>query len=294
MGRVVPGPDDRVVHLPDGRRLGFATYGDAAGAPVISCHGGLVSRSDSAVADDTARALGLRIISPDRPGVGLTDRMPGHDIVTWADSDLRALVDLLEVDRFSVMGWSAGGQHALAVAHVLADRVDRVAVVAGCLPVDGPEARAQLSRLDQRLLRWVDHAVPVAKAYVRTVHQLARHAPGRLVAASAKGLEGDETGALDRNAAWFARTMAEASADPAGQVDDYRAYGSPWGFRPEDIEVPVAIHHGTADQLVPIAWAHELGRRIPRAEVHTYDGVGHLILATRTEPILTSLAAATW
>ncbi len=292
MGRSGAGPSDAVVHLADGRRLGFASYGDPDGRPVISCHGGLMSRSDCALADGPARALGLRIISPDRPGVGLTDRLPGHDIVSWAAHDLRALVDVLGLDRVAVMGWSAGGQHALAAAHVLGDRVDRVAVVAGCLPVDDPAHRSQLSPLDQRLLRWVDGAVPLAKAYVRVAHQLARHAPTRLASSSAAQLEGDETGALAPHATWFASTMAEATADPAGQVDDYRAYGAPWGFAPEDVEVPVVIHHGSADRLVPVAWADELGRRIPSAEVRTYDGVGHLIAVTRAEEILRSLLPA--
>jgi pimeloyl-ACP methyl ester carboxylesterase len=285
-----PGPRDAVIELGNRRQLGYATFGDPDGRPVINCHGGLVSRNDCALADAGARELGLRIISPDRPGIGLTDRLRGHDIVSWADGDLRDLVDTLELDRFSVMGWSAGGQHALAAAHVLGDRVDRVAVIAGCLPVDDPANRAQLSSLDRRVLRWVDKAAPAANAYFRITHLMATRAPKQLVKLSAAELEGDETGALAAHGDWFAQAMGEGSHDPAGQVDDYRAYGAPWGFRPEDVEVPVVIHHGTADRLVPVAWADELGRRIPNASVTTYPGVGHLVAVTRSREILESLA----
>lgn len=291
MGRPAAGPNDATIELKGGRTLGYATFGDPDGAPILNCHGGLVSRNDCALADRIARDLGLRIISPDRPGIGLTDRLPGHDIVSWARTDLRALVDALGLDRFSVMGWSAGGQHALAAAHVLGDRIDRVAVVAGCLPIDDDAHRAQLSAIDQRLLRWADHHPGRAKAYFRLTHQLATRLPKRLVAMSADELEGDETGALAEHTAWFAQVMAEGSHDPAGQVDDYRAFGAPWGFGPEDVAVPVVIHQGTKDQLVPAAWADELGRRIPDATVTTYPGVGHLIAVTHAREILESLTA---
>lgn len=289
--RMRRGPNDDVIELGDGRRLGFATFGDPDGAPVLCCHGGLVSRNDVAPSDDVARSLGLRLISPDRPGVGLTDRLPGHDIGGWARTDARALVDHLGLDRFSVLGWSAGGQHALAVAVALADRVDRVVVVAGCLPVDDDANRAQLSKLDQRLLRWSERLPIAARAYVRTTHLLATRAPKRLVSMSAGDLEGDESGALASRQAWFAQTMAEGSADAAGQVDDYRAYGAPWGFGPEDVTVPVVIHHGTADRLVPVAWAEELRRRIPDATVTLHPGGGHLIAVTRAPEILGDLVA---
>jgi pimeloyl-ACP methyl ester carboxylesterase len=289
MARQAAGPQDTVIDVGDGRRLGFATFGDPDGYPVVNCHGGLVSRNDCALADGAARDLGLRVISPDRPGIGLTDRVHHHDMVRWADTDLRALVDSLALDRFSVMGWSAGGQRALAAAHVLADRVDRAAVVAGCLPLDDDTNRAQLSALDRRLLRWSEHAPPLATGYIRLTHQLATRAPRRVVRMSAAQVEGAEHGALAERTDWYASTLAEATHDPVGQRDDYRTFGAPWGFRPEDVDTPVTIHHGTRDQLVPVAWADELARRLPHAAVTTYPGVGHLLPVTHADQILATL-----
>ncbi|MFC4602343.1 alpha/beta fold hydrolase [Rhodococcus kronopolitis] len=289
MASAAAGPDDTVIDVRNGRRLGYATFGDPDGRPVVNCHGGLMSRNDIALAAAAARELGLRIISPDRPGIGLTDRLPGHDIVGWVRTDLTDLMDALELDRVCAMGWSAGGQRALAAAHVLGDRVERVAVVAGCLPVDDPRRRAELSALDQRLLRWSEDSVGLAKAFFRFTRLLASRAPRYLVKTSAAELEGDETGALAEHTAWFGKAMAEGSHDPAGQVDDYRAFGAPWGFEPEDVAVPVVIHHGTEDRLAPVAWADALGRRIPDATVTIYPGVGHLIGVTRAREILESL-----
>ena len=105
-------PGDHELVLPDGRTVGYTLLGDPDGTPVVNCHGGLVSGHDVTPAGDDARALGVLVISPDRPGVGRTDRLAGHGLMSWVGSDLTPLLDQLGIDRFGVMGWSAGGQYA--------------------------------------------------------------------------------------------------------------------------------------------------------------------------------------
>ena len=61
---------DHVIRLRDGRTLGFAQYGDPAGFAVVNAHGGLACRLDVAQADAVASAIGIRLVSPDRPGIG--------------------------------------------------------------------------------------------------------------------------------------------------------------------------------------------------------------------------------
>ncbi|MGZ4693284.1 MAG: alpha/beta fold hydrolase, partial [Acidimicrobiales bacterium] len=187
---------DHVITLTDGRRLGYAAFGDPDGEVIVNCHGGLVSRNDVQPNDADARALGVCVISPDRPGVGLSDRNPGHGQLDWVTGDLTELLDRLGVDRFSVLGWSAGGQYALATAVGRADRVDRAAVIAGCLPIDDPGTFAELDALDRRLVTWSTRRPAVARAYFRASRQLAERAPGRLIRISAGQLEGRDTGSL--------------------------------------------------------------------------------------------------
>src|SRR3954470_4717286 len=113
---------DRVVRLRDGRAMGYAQYGTPDGFPIVNAHGGLACRLDVAAADAAAAAAGVRLISPDRPGVGRSDPRPGRTIDDWA-RDVAGLLDLIDVDRFAVMGWSMGGQYAAAVGHALPHRV---------------------------------------------------------------------------------------------------------------------------------------------------------------------------
>jgi len=280
---------DHVITLADGRRLGYAVFGDPHGEVIVNCHGGLVSRNDVAPNAADALELGVCVISPDRPGVGLSDRKPGHGQLDWVTEDLTELLDRLGVDRFAVMGWSAGGQYALATAVGRVDRVTRAAVIAGCLPIDQPGVFDQLDELDRRLVTWSTRRPVLARSYFRASRQLAARVPHRFTRIAAGQLEGRARGSLAAQGDWFAQVMAEGVVDVHGAVDDYLAYAAPWGFRPEDVDVPVDLYQGTDDALVPMAWADELHARIPESTLTVIDGGGHLIAVSCRREVMERL-----
>ena len=119
-----PAVDDEL-RLADGRRVTYSRFGDPDGTPVLNCHGGLMCRFDVEPCAAEFAALGAFVVSPDRPGVGGSDRKPGRSTVDWVD-DARELLDALGIDRVAVMGWSMGGQYAAAVAARMPDRVRRL------------------------------------------------------------------------------------------------------------------------------------------------------------------------
>ena len=49
------------------------------------------------------------------------------------------------------------------------------------------------------------------------------------------------------------------------------------------LSMPVHVHHGTEDPLIPFAAGRELARRIPNAEFVAYEGTGHAIFLERPE-----------
>ena len=259
---------DAVVTVRDGRRLGYAVYGDPTGSPILSCHGGLLCRLDASAADAAARALGLCVISPDRPGVGLSDRWPGHSTLDWAD-DAAELVDSLGIERFACLGWSMGGQYAAAVAFRLPQRVSRVAIVAGCLPLDEPGRMAELNRLDRALVRMATGMAPVARAAFFAI---------RLGAKRSERKRGLPVG-----------SMVGGLRNTAGVVDEYRAFVAPWGFRLEDVAVAADVWQGSADELVPPEWAAEIVRRLPVGELKAVEGADHMIGITHRAEILRRL-----
>jgi hypothetical protein len=122
---------DRTITLTDGRTLAFAEWGVPDGPPVLFLHGNPHSRlwcPDVAATE----AAGCRLITLDRPGYGRSDPPPRLSLRGWTD-DVISLADALEIDRFTVIGLSAGGQYAAAVAASIPDRLLSAGEVSGAL-----------------------------------------------------------------------------------------------------------------------------------------------------------------
>jgi pimeloyl-ACP methyl ester carboxylesterase len=126
---------DGTMSLSDRRTVGIAEWGAADGPPVL--HGGPHSRlwcPDLAA----AQAVGCRLITIDRPGYGRSVAPREIDIAAWTH-DVRQIVDALGIDRFSVVGWSAGGLYAAACAAVMPERLVSAGAVAGAITVPGED-----------------------------------------------------------------------------------------------------------------------------------------------------------
>ncbi len=283
---------DHSLTVADGRTLAYAIYGDPAGRPIVNCHGGLVSGHDVAPAHELARDLGLWVISPDRPGINHTDRLPGHGLLQWVRADLGPLLDHLEVGQIGLMGWSEGGQYALAAAYELGDRVTGCAVIAGCPPLDDPDLLKQLNHLDRAFVRLARRAPTVLRCIATCLHGGAKHAGGALLRASLRGQPSDEAKAVREQGRWFLKVMAEGTVNPRGVVDEYLAFADPWGFLPEDVTIPVRMYQGTADTLVPEEWGELLARRTPNGSLVLYPDEGHFIALTRRQDALEWLAGS--
>jgi pimeloyl-ACP methyl ester carboxylesterase len=284
---------DHVLTLAGGRRIGYSVYGDPVGPVVLNCHGGLVSGHDVGPADPHARLLGICIVSPDRPGIGRTDRLAGHAMIPWVHADVVPLLDHLQVARFAVMGWSEGGQYALAVARELASRVTRCAVIAGCLPLDDASTFRELNRIDRTLASLSSRAPVLVRGYFRLTGLLSAIAPTLVTRIATHGLPGAERDAVRARGRWLPDILGEGARQPSGGVDEYLAMCAPWGFAPEEIGVPVGVFQGGLDALVPPAWGESLADRIPGATRTIYPEDGHFIALTRFREVLDYLAAGT-
>jgi pimeloyl-ACP methyl ester carboxylesterase len=96
---------DQTIKLADGRALGYAEFGDPSGTPVLFFHGFPASRLEGIALDTPARAVGVRLIAPDRPGFGLSDPKRGRSFSNWPD-DVIQLVVHLGIYDFAVLGTS--------------------------------------------------------------------------------------------------------------------------------------------------------------------------------------------
>lgn len=80
--------------------------GPADGTPVMVFHGTPGSRLEQHSVPETYDRSGVRLIGVDRPGLGLSEPLPGRAIHDWPD-DVVQLADALALDRFFVFGLGA-------------------------------------------------------------------------------------------------------------------------------------------------------------------------------------------
>ncbi|ETN36489.1 uncharacterized protein HMPREF1541_08767 [Cyphellophora europaea CBS 101466] len=104
-------------HPRTGRTIAFSEVGDPNGFVVFCCVGMGLTRFVTSFYDELARTLKLRIITPDRPGVGESEAVPErlNNPLTWVD-DVAVICHMLEITRFSLLAHSAGTIFALATA----------------------------------------------------------------------------------------------------------------------------------------------------------------------------------
>ena len=130
---------DQTIVLKDNRRLGFREFGERGGIPIFHFHAAGSSRLERPANADILKKLGVRFITSDRPGHGLSDFQKGRKLLDWP-ADVKQLAKSLRIDRFYVMGYSNGGPNALVCATSLPERVVAGAVVSCPSPRDCPGA----------------------------------------------------------------------------------------------------------------------------------------------------------
>jgi pimeloyl-ACP methyl ester carboxylesterase len=283
---VTDGPRSAVI---EGRRVAYTEHGDPAGDPVFFLHGTPDSRVGKEYLGRPAVLRGLRVICPDRPGIGGSDPQPGRTVAGYA-TDLLRLADALDVDKFAVLGYSGGGPYALSCAAGCGPRLTAAAMMAGVGPLDDrPNARDGLSTGDLELL---DHAVhhPARGAWALRLERLATRAVPALALRQLAGeLAEPDRAVLDSTGRAVLDSFVEAlRPGPAGTLEDYRLWAAPWGLDWSAVAVPVHVFQGDTDRMVPMHHAEDVVARLPEGigQLYRLAGVGHLSIIDRVGEVL--------
>jgi pimeloyl-ACP methyl ester carboxylesterase len=283
--------------LPSGGHLAVDETGDPRGTPVFFFHGWPASRLQGSGFSMEARELGVRMMSPDRPGVGLSSHQPGRALLDWPPL-IREVARQLGIARFRVLAISGGGPYALATAHALPDMIDSVAIVSGAPPLN--------TEVDQRELlpvyRWLLAAYRKRPEFVRRVFGIARPIATIQPPAWSWPLLLRFVPPADRVALRNPRTFEGCFAvyreawrgSAKGVIADGEVYARDWGFRPEDVRVPIRLWHGRNDRSFSWQLAERLARRIPNCTTRFVENEGHYSLPIRhRRAILTDLLLQT-
>lgn len=257
----------------------MAISGKPDGVPVFLLHGTPGSRSGPKPRSGVLYRHGIRLISYDRPGYGGSTPRPGRSVADAAD-DVAMIADDLGIDRFSVVGRSGGGPHALACAALRPERVARTAVLV-CFAQPGAADLEYFRGMNGGNTR--DFAAAAADP-LRLVESL------RLQAEQTRRDPESLLERLEAEMTWPDRQVVQdlgirrllhqayreaLRSGPDGWIDDVLALSRDWGFRLADVDGPVRLWHGEQDNFAPASHTRWLARQIRNAEVLVQPGAAH-------------------
>lgn len=279
---VISRNDSQIIILRDGRKLGYAEYGDSNAKPIFYFHGFPGSRLEGSMIENKLIQSNIRLISIDRPGMGLSDFQKDRSIADWPD-DVLELADYLGINKFSVLGVSGGGPYALACAHKISSEV-----LIGCAVVSGSGpyhlTKVGMSKTNKLLLFMARHFSWTIRGLIW--FKLSRNIKNNEWWDDIYTKQGNELPEPDKQI-FDDPKMREAIVDKSveafcqgskGLVHDFNLYSKPWGFNLSDIpsETKVFIFHGELDKNIPFTIAQFMADRISNCIINIYPDEAHL------------------
>jgi len=265
------------VTRPDGRTVAYASWGDPDGRPLLQIHGTPGSRLSRSPHQSAYVEAGAHVVTFDRPGYGQSSPWRDRTVLDIAD-DALAVADAAGWDRFSVLGISGGGPHALALGVRAPERIVRLGVAVGGTPAELIDA---------------DDLIAHNAEGLRRVREEGRESLEEFMAPIAEQLAADTMAAFDDAVAdspepdrqWTARPevrealvegIREAFANgPEGWLDDAWALSTDWGFALGDVTAPVWFWYGELDRNVPIGAVRRMTEQLNVASFELIPGKGH-------------------
>jgi len=274
--------DGYTMELHDGRKLGFCEYGKPDGIPLMLFHGTPGSRIMPWLERAAwIKEFRLRVITPERPGFGLSDPAPGRTISDWA-KDVEELADYLGLVCYHVAGGSGGGPYALACAICSPQRVLSATLISSGGPPEVMRITKDMQFGNRVVFFGARYAPFLIKYLFAQVEKGIKERPEKIKAKMVAVLSKTNPHMREENSGEsLLMTLQEAYRQGRdGVYCDIRLVGRDWGLDLSAIKVSVFLWHGTADNLVPVATAHGLAKLIPGCEVHIIPDAGHLLLGS--------------
>ena len=284
---------ERTVTLRDGRELGYAEFGDPLGVPTFFFHGLPSTRLSAAMIDAGATANKVRLIAPDRPGVGLSDDEPNRTFLSWAD-DVEELANALGLARYAVMGVSGALPYVCACLLKHPERLLGAAIVSGLGPLDVPGVLDGMNRETRTLYRLALRSPRLGRMWMRMFATAARTSPTLVYRQQMSYLP-----EVDR--AYFEsedmtelrqRDLEEAfRRGPAAASLEAELHVTDWGFKLSDVTSPVLLWVDEADRHHPIKMGRYLAEALPACVPMFVPGVGAFGFIDRMDEIVSGMLA---
>ncbi|OAL54426.1 hypothetical protein IQ07DRAFT_268396 [Pyrenochaeta sp. DS3sAY3a] len=339
----------KIRHPQTGRIISFSEVGDPNGYAIFVCVGMGLTRYVMAFYDQLASTLKLRLITPDRPGIGGSHVDPNGTPLSWPD-DVLVICQALKISKFSLLAHSAGAVYALATSLRMPQHIrGRVHLLAPWIPpsqmapigisqdspptqqlprsqrflralppsllkvanstflsatsaslqrtgpknspktrrksiapqpVQAPQPRPSLKEDRRQSMMLMDQVLPNASSLTLTSPADPNYEQSKRIQEALSIAERERQRAFDERLTFAIWDRATANANPATDLIVCLETKQTIGFRYEDINRPVVIHHGSKDTRVPADNVRWLGRLMRKCEVRILEGEQHGLMAS--------------
>ena len=247
----------------DGLALNYLVEGRGPAVVLVHGLGGFAESWRHNIGSLSARAT---VYAIDLPGFGRSAKPPAAYSLAFFARTLHAFLDGVGVTQASLVGHSLGAAIAVTYALTRPARVERLALLAGCVPGFGwrPGWRARLIATPG-----LGEAVALCGCAPLYRSAIAKcfHAPAREEVAFLVDWEyAARTNAAAR-AAWLATVRSLGDDFVDRRVDYRRAIAT--------LDLPVLLVHGRQDPAIPAAHCADAAAGFPRASARWLDACGH-------------------
>lgn len=255
-------------------------------------HGLAGSRLDARLLHKIAITNHCRLISIDRPGMGLSSFDKKRTILSWAD-DVEALADHFNLSKFAIIGHSGGAPFVAACLYKIPERLTGAAIVSGMGPFELPAATASLTRGQRflnraiRKLPWIATCCMKLTSWMFKNPSMLKQGLKKMAQVDSHILQSEVN--IDVLGATLMETFRQGVA---GAAQEMQLTLKPWGFNLGDIKAtcPITVWHGGLDKQAPAIHAELYAQLIPNAKLTFFKQEGHLsLLVNKGEDILQSI-----
>ena len=266
----------------DGRRIGFQEYGIKTGFPIIGLHGTPGSRIWFNETDPISEQLGVRLITMDRPGYGLSTKKPKRTIYDFND-DIDFLVKKLKIDEFSIFGVSGGGAYALSYASSRNSSLFKTGIIASVFEFKNrkiPKDMCSPNRIGFYLAQYFPWLLRFSYNQQKS---LIEKSPDIYMSSIKKNInhlcKSDQALMQDDKVVQSLIThLKEAYKETAHEaVNELRLFSRKWEIDIKKIRSKVEVWHGEKDTLSPINGLKEFIIDIPNYQTHFLKEKGHFL-----------------
>jgi len=233
-----------------------------SGIPLVLLHGYPL---DHTIWNEVAPLLedDFNVIMPDLRGFGQSAAVEPQYTIGDMAADVAALLDQLDIENAIIAGHSMGGYVALSFVRSYPERVLGLALISSQALGDSPE------RKDGRYAQ----AAEIMQAGVGPV---AESMPPKMTP--------------DERVQAFVHDLI-AEQRPIGLANALKAMGERFDSTLvlTSFSFPVALVHGTADELIPIARSREIKAVLKSAYLNELSGVGHMPMMEEPQATANSL-----